>query len=125
MYQNPNYFSQQNYQYYPQVQQQVNIPPLQGRVVRSENEITANDVSMSGVASFFPLADESAIIARRWNSNGTISSAIYQRVDLPGEPKQDEQSAIFGELNNKIDEVLERLDAIEKAKKPTKKDGDK
>lgn len=95
----------------PQMQQTYQAPPLQGRVVHSVNEITANDVNMSGGASFFPLADESAIVVRRWNPNGTISSAVYTRMESNEEQKENETDivALIEPISKELAEIKAML----------------
>lgn len=104
----------------PQLQQNI-VPPLSGRVVQSENEITANDVNMSGAASFFPLMDESAIIVRRWNANGTISSAVYQKTDgKPTEQKEDALTSLLEPITAELAAIRELLASGKKGKKNDK-----
>lgn len=65
---------------------------LTGRIIQNENEITPNEVAMDGSVSLFPLGDYSAIIAKQWNANGTISTIKYVPV-VDNEDGKDDQIA--------------------------------
>lgn len=56
-------------------QQIVNL--IFGRVVQSESEITPQEVAMDGSISLFPLSDYTCIIAKQWNSDGTIKTLRF------------------------------------------------
>lgn len=121
----------QNYQQSLQMPQQ-QFPTQQnqpqwiiGRVVNDFSEITANDVPMNGNAAFFPKADGSELQVRSWTANGTIQTVVYKPIL---EQKQTEGTNIpqndFTALNDGInafrEEILARLDSIEKSvAKPT------
>lgn len=69
--------------------QQPSMPPQQlqqqprgiaGRMVGAPSEIVPNEVPMDGSVAFFPTADGSAIFAKAWNPNGTISTVQYSPV---------------------------------------------
>ncbi len=47
-------------------------PAMSGRVVSQEADITPQEVPMDGSFSWFPMADGSAVIGKRWNSDGTM-----------------------------------------------------
>lgn len=113
---------QQN-QFIPPNYQQPQPPSVQriaigipGRVVKNPNEIRPNDVPMDGSPSYFPTDDGNYIFAKCWNSDGTIRTVRYGRID---EAIQESEADISKA-------ILDRLDRIEKAlsqkKAPTKKE---
>lgn len=79
---------------------------LVGRMVTTEQEITANEVPGDGSVGYFPSADGSVVYAKAWNGSGSIDTVIYERktVEQPAEPEP-----------NPYDIVIERLEAIEAA----------
>lgn len=96
-----------------------------GRVVNDFSEITANDVPMNGNAAFFPKADGSELQVRSWSANGTIQTVVYKPIleqnqsDGTNIPQND-FTALNDGINAFRDEILARLDSIEKSvAKPT------
>ena len=86
--------------YYPAYNQPFAPRTIPGRIVRSEGEITPNEVPMDGSVSLFPAADYSCITAKSWQPDGTIATVRY----VPeAAPKEDPLAPIVA-----------RLDAIEK-----------
>lgn len=89
---------------------------IPGRVVKNPNEIRPNDVPMDGSPSYFPTDDGNYIFTKCWNSDGTIRTVRYGRID---EAVQESEETISKA-------ILDRLDRIEKAlsqkKAPTKKE---
>lgn len=63
-------------------------PAMSGRVVSQEAEITPQEVPMDGSFSWFPMADGSAVIGKRWNSDGTITTLRYVMASDPEPEKQ-------------------------------------
>ena len=143
-YVNPNYFNQSSYgnfnqpmpmqnpymdrmtqlQNYQQSLQQPQIPQNQpqsiiGRVVNEFDEITANDVPMNGSAAFFPKADGSELQVRSWAYNGTIQTITYKPIleqnQTDGANPQNDFTALNDEINTFKEEILARLDSIEKS----------
>lgn len=78
--------------------------PISGRVVQSESEITPQEVPMDGTVSLFPLADNSCIYVKAWNSDGTIRTLKFSPV---GDSEESNPKPSFR------DEVMARFDAIE------------
>lgn len=105
-----NNFQAQNLQQTPtfQSQQQPMQNPytLMGRIVGSDQEITASEVPSDGNVGYFPSADGSVVYAKSWNGNGSIDTVIYERkaVESVSEPSI-----------NIYDAVIERLERIEAA----------
>ena len=115
----PNAFQNQvpQNQQFPMNQQPV-VNPLNGRMVNSIEEITANDVPMNVPYSIFPKNDLSQIYIKSWNANGTIQTIAY----APIQPENAEQGANipqtdFNVLNEDVralrQEILERFDRLE------------
>lgn len=133
MYQQPNPYMERlnNLQ---QFQQQLQMPmPVQtqpqgvvAKLVDGFENITANDVPMSGGA-FFVKADGSEIEQREWSANGQIVAKRYKAIlDTPNanpnilstEDKQGEFDALkeflgafeerLNSLDNKMDEILKQ-----------------
>lgn len=117
----------QNYQQslqQPQIQQ--NQPQgIIGRVVNDFAEITANDVPMNGSAAFFPKADGSELQVRSWAANGTIQTVVYRPIETNNTENgtnipQNDFTALNDGINAFREEILARLDSIEKSvAKPT------
>ena len=93
--------------------QQPSMPPqtqpqmprgIAGRMVGAPSEIVPNEVPMDGSVAFFPTSDGSAIFAKAWNPNGTISTVRY----APVGDDQPEQAA-----GPTLADVLSRLDDLE------------
>lgn len=104
-------------QQFPMNQQPV-VNPLNGRIVNSIEEITANDVPMNVPYSIFPKNDLSQIYIKSWNANGTIQTIAY----APIQPENTEQGASipqtdFNALNEDVralrQEISERFDRLE------------
>lgn len=118
----------QNYQQslqQPQIQQNQPQGGLIGKVVNDFSEITANDVPMNGVSAVFPKSDLSEVQLRTWAANGTIQTITYKPIldqnqqDGTNIPQND-FTALNDGINAFREEILARLDAIEKSVvKPT------
>lgn len=79
-YYNYNLQSQQNQQI-PRQNQQVYKPQnnvLQGKVVDSLDVVKATDIPYDGSISYFPLTDNSAIITKQLQQDGTSKVMIYK-----------------------------------------------
>lgn len=122
--QNP-YMTQMNQQQFqPQVQPQMQAQQqqigLNCRVVDDFSMITANDVPMDGNGAVFMRKDASEVQWRNWTANGTIQTTVYR----PIQPENAEQATNmpqmdFNALNDGVralrEDILSRLDAIEKS----------
>ena len=53
---------------------------LNGKVVDTIEQITANDVPMDGSVAIFPKKDMSEIYLKSWTPNGTIATVVYHPV---------------------------------------------
>lgn len=104
----------QNYQEPPQPIQPAQQPMqmtqsfIPGRTVQNIAEVVPQEVPMDGSVALFLTSDLSAVFAKAWNQNGTISTVKYVPEQTPEpEPTPDPfQQQIFA-----------RLDAIEKVLK--------
>ena len=111
--QRPFYGQQQSYQ--PNLaslgQNNSQMPGgLTGRIIQTENDITPNEVAMDGSVSLFPLGDYSAIIAKQWNANGTISTIKY----VPVVDNEDSKDAEPSKLDTLTEQVNKRFDNLER-----------
>lgn len=81
-------------------------PAMSGRVVSQEAEITPQEVPMDGSFSWFPMADGSAVIGKRWNSDGTIQTVRYA-------PESTEPQHAVETVPSYMSDISSRLDRIE------------
>lgn len=92
--------------------QQAQAMAVRGRIVNSESDISARDVSMDGY-TFFPQNDESCIYVKHWNTSGTIDTKKY--IPEPAPQQQTlQQDQVNTEFANAIKALMNRLDSIEK-----------
>lgn len=89
----------------PPQQQSTGAVALTGRTVRSAKEVTPQEVPMDGTLALFPLSDGTAIIGKRWTTEGTISEVRY----VPEAPAAKTETPSFEST------VLDRLSGIERA----------
>lgn len=81
-------------------------PAMSGRVVSQEADITPQEVPMDGSFSWFPMADGSAVIGKRWNSDGTIQTVRYA-------PESTEPQQAVETVPSYMSDISSRLDRIE------------
>lgn len=85
---------------------QQTVIPIFGRVVQSESEITPNEVSMDGNISLFPLKDYSCIIAKQWNSDGTIKTLRFvPQIENASEDIQTNEN-FLDHFDKRMDELM-------------------
>ena len=128
------------------VQQQMVQQPFQrginGMMVASADNITADCVPMDGSAAFFPKHDLSEIYVKNWCADGTIRTLTFkpssesQTGNLPNSDLESNlrlSDAITGLFESKFNELSEKIDRLEQSMtKPmaksrssmTKKDGE-
>ena len=112
----------------PPVQPQMAPQPMQrglnGMVVQSVDNITADCVPMDGSAAFFPKQDLSEIYVKNWCADGTIRTLTFKPVLEPQSTnlsKNDSESVlglsdtILGALESKFGELYERIDHLEQS----------
>lgn len=119
MYQYQQPFGQQPFGFSPQPIMQPYQPRsgVPGRMVSSVDEITPNEVPMDGSVALFPLTDGSAILARSWNRDGTISTIMY----APTQTQESEETTVAVTLDDVMQELDDIRSLLEKPKKTTKK----
>lgn len=82
---------------------------LNGMIVQSIENVTADCVPMDGSAAFFPKQDLSEIYVKSWCADGTIRTLTYKPVqpDVSKEVQADANKIASGVSQN-VTEVLER-----------------
>lgn len=83
--------------------QQVQPVSVPGRIVRSIDDVTPQEVPMDGSTSVFPLQDGSAIYAKSWSQDGTIRTVKFVPEPLIQEPVEP----------SKTDQILDQLARLE------------
>lgn len=99
---------------------------LQGKQVDSVEVVKATDVPFDGSVSYFPLTDNSAIVTKQLQTDGTSKIVIFkpideQQTDIKYLTSEDLEKALKG-LN--LDEIDDIKDEIKDIKKQLKKKGD-
>lgn len=104
---------------YPQMPQST----LTGRYVASADEIMPQEVSMSAVPSLFPLADGSAIIAKKWANDGKIETVRYTADVQDDKALEDAPGISLVDIMETLDDMQDVLESIKKstAKPPASK----
>lgn len=118
-YYNPYYPPMPNQMSANLVQQPMNMQRpvasgMGGRVVNNENEITPNEIPMDGSVSLFPTNDYSKIYAKAWTANGAIKTITFVPEVTADPVSNPSDISTQSKFQN---DVLERLDRIEKAQK--------
>ena len=95
-------------------------PAMSGRVVSQEDDITPQEVPMDGSFSWFPMADGSAVIGKRWNSDGTIQTVRY----APESPEPQQPVDVVPAYVSDISSRLDRIEGIltQRARRAVKKE---
>lgn len=75
---------------------------IAGRMVGAPSEIVPNEVPMDGSVAFFPTSDGSAIFAKAWNPNGTISTVQYAPV---GNDQPEEAGPTLADVLSRLDDL--------------------
>lgn len=91
---------------------------LPGRVVNSPDDIRASEIPMDGTVAVFPSSDYSHVILKAWNSNGSIQTEIYQRMNPNAEPAPDPR---FEEFKMALNERLDKLEKMLTSSQPNQK----
>lgn len=97
-------------QQYQPVQQQIGI---NGKIIQTVENITANDVPMDGSVAFFPKNDLSEIYAKKWNSDGTICTVLFKPI-LNNKSTETVENPEINSTEKLTKTVMERFDALEK-----------
>lgn len=98
----------------PQIRQSQPIPTQQivnlaGRVVQNEQEITPQEVAMDGSISLFPLGDYSCIIAKQWNSDGTIKTLRFVPEVVTASDEVTRSDDFATHFDQRMDELLKAV----------------
>lgn len=97
---------------------------LNGMMVASADNITADCVPMDGSAAFFPKHDLSEIYVKNWCADGTIRTLTFKPVLEPQAgnlSKNDSESllavsdAVTGLFESKFNELSEKIDRLEQS----------
>lgn len=100
---------------------------ISGKFIQAPENITANDVPMDGSVALFPFQDMSQILAKAWQSDGTIKTIAYKPVEPVLDDKAENttlntENLKFGlsddvtdMLSQMFGEISERLDKMEKS----------
>lgn len=136
-YQQPRFQQPMQLQYNPQSDTQSGLQPqfngqqfiksgLQGKQVDSLEVVKATDVPFDGSVSYFPLTDNSAIITKQLQNDGTSKITIFKPID---EQKEENRYITREELEKSLkglnlDEIEDIKDDIKEIKKQLKKKGD-
>lgn len=108
----------------PQQQFQQMPVGINGKVVLSVENITANDVPMDGSVAFFPRQDMAEIYAKSWNSDGTIHTTVFKPVleGIPSNPAQIDEKLKIGlsedvtaAFMQRFDDIADRIEKLEKS----------
>ena len=97
-------------QQYQPVQQQIGI---NGKVIQTVENITANDVPMDGSVAFFPKNDLSEIYTKKWNSDGKICTVLFKPI-LNNKSTETVENSEINSTEKLTKTVMERFDELEK-----------
>lgn len=122
----PQQVSQQVPRQTQQVYKPQNLAVLQGKVVDSLDVVKATDIPYDGSVSYFPLTDNSAIITKQLQQDGTSKVVIYKPIanDAIDEnkPKYITASDLEEQLNNMNGKYVTENDLKDKLKNVNSKD---
>lgn len=107
---NENYSYQSESRLRPRMQERQN-PPLNGRLVKSPDDILPKEIPMDGSVSLFPKDDYSYILAKAWNSSGTIDTIKFVP-ELPTKeaPKTEDRMQLILDKLTKLEETMAKFD---------------
>ena len=88
----------------PQVYKQQNPIGLQGKVVDSLDVVKATDIPYDGSVSYFPLTDNSAIITKQLQQDGTSKMVVYKPI------LENEEAKPKYITNEELQESLKKFD---------------
>ena len=131
---NPNFrpleqqYPQNNINIPPMQQSGLNMPKngLQGELVESADIVKSIKTPLDGSISYFPLIDNSGIITKQLQNDGTSKIVVFKPIDeekseIKYLTKEDLEKAINGLNLNEIDNIK---DEIKEIKKQMKKKGE-
>lgn len=82
-------------------------PSLIGRMIRSESDISPNEIPMNGNIAFFVQSDLQRVYAKAIGNDGLVHTNVYTLIA----PSQTQAAPV---QNDAISTILERLDGLEK-----------
>lgn len=87
---------------------------LNGKMVDTVEQITANDVPMDGSVAIFPKNDMSEIYLKSWTPNGTIATVVFKpALEEQANNSTPIQSEIKIGIDNEVTEVfMQRFDEL-------------
>lgn len=105
----------------PQQAQPSATQGMSGRVVADIKEIVPQEVPSDGTFGFFPMKDGSAIYAKTWNGDGTITTIRFAPVK--DAPKEEEGGLTLLDISDQLSDIQDLLREAKKPAKATKKKG--
>lgn len=104
-----------------QMAQQPTMPRgITGRMVGAPSEIVPQEVPMDGTVAFFPTSDGSAIFAKAWNPDGTISTVQYSPIRPEGKAEDAEQPTLI-DIMSQLDDMADMIRGMSQQKPAAKK----
>lgn len=109
------------------VQTQINRSNgLSGKLVDSIDVVKAMDISLDGSINYFPLTDNSAIVTKQLQTDGTSKIVVYKPVDnKTTEVKYATQEDVDKAIKNiDLSDIKDEIDALKKQIKKLKSGDD-
>lgn len=141
MYGNNPYYGQQRFQpmsmpQQPMNQQFIQPQPIQpittptallGKIVDNVDVVKATDIPLDGSTSYFPLADGSAIVTKKLQTDGTSKTIIYkpteeEKIEAPKYATIEDIEKEISKLDlNDLEDLKDEIKEIKKELKEIKK----
>ena len=86
---------------------------LNGMIVQSAENITADAVPMDGSIAVFPKQDMSEIYVKNWNADGTIRTITYKPVVETKPEAQSSNSIDESSFDDKLTDLTNRMNRLE------------
>lgn len=80
---------------------------LTGRVVKSPEEITPQEVPTDGTMAFFPASDGSCVYGKRWMPDGSISTSRF--VPDGSEQRKPDRLEVMGQRMDELFSIVEDI----------------
>lgn len=98
-------------------QPQVQFLGINGKFIQVPENITANDVPMDGSVALFPMQDMSQILAKAWQSDGTIRTVIFKPVEPISNGQANistptQENPLYESVNNALGSISEKVDSL-------------
>lgn len=121
------YIPQQPIQQMPTINENLTIQPvnntykLNGKIVDSIDVVKAIEYPLDGSTSYYPLADNSCIVTKQLQNDGTTKMTVYK--PITEEQKDVPKYATMEDIKNSIEELdLSEIDDIKEDLKDIKKE---